>query len=121
MILVSIVDVKAKLSEYLERAVRGERILICRHNKPVAELRPVEGARAEPRPVGPLPQRPTFEVPPSFFEPLTDGDLELWDRVSGRDPLSPAWVPPGNQRPGKVAERKRSDAAHGHRRRRRKP
>ena len=40
MFKVNVFEVKAKLSEYLDRAARGERIVICRHNKPVAELRP---------------------------------------------------------------------------------
>ena len=39
MIKVNVFEVKAKLSEYLDRAARGDRIVIYRHNKPVAELR----------------------------------------------------------------------------------
>ena len=77
---VNVFEVKAKLSEYLDRALQGERIVICRHNKPVAELRAVESARTEPRPVGPLPGRPAFDIPSSFFEPLTDEELDLWER-----------------------------------------
>jgi prevent-host-death family protein len=79
MIKVNIFEIKAKLSEYLDRAAHGEHIVICRHNKPVAELRAVEELRAEPRPVGPLPGRPRFDVPSSFFAPLPDEDLDLWD------------------------------------------
>jgi prevent-host-death family protein len=82
MIKTSVADAKARLSEYLERAERGERVIICRHNKPIAELRAVEETRAEPRPVGPLPGRPTFEVPAAFFEPLPDDELELWDSTA---------------------------------------
>src|SRR5437667_260666 len=41
MIKVNVFEVKAKLSEYLDRAARGDRIVIYRHNKPVAELRAV--------------------------------------------------------------------------------
>jgi prevent-host-death family protein len=76
---VNVFEVKAKLSEYLDRVLAGERVVICRHNKPVAELRPVEEARATERPVGPLPGRPTFEVPASFFDPMPDEELALWD------------------------------------------
>lgn len=79
MAKVNIFEVKAKLSEYVERATAGERILICRHNTPVAELRAVETPRADERPVGPLPGRPAFELPPSFFEPLADEELDLWE------------------------------------------
>jgi prevent-host-death family protein len=88
MIQVNVFEMKAKLSEYLDRAARGERIIVCRHNKPVAELRPLEQTRREPRPIGPLPGETPFEVPPSFFEPLTDDELDLWEGVPSNDPLS---------------------------------
>src|SRR5688572_18140971 len=83
MFKVNVFEVKAKLSEYLERAAAGERIIICRRNKPVAELRAVSSTRTEPRPIGPLPGRPTFEVPPSFFEPMSDEELALWEAPIG--------------------------------------
>ena len=43
MLMVNIADAKAKLSEYLEAVARGETVVICRHNRPVAELRAIEG------------------------------------------------------------------------------
>ena len=70
MIMVNIHTAKARLSEYLEAAARGERVLICNRNRPVAELRAVAAARAEPRPVGGA--RGRLSVPPAFFEPLPD-------------------------------------------------
>ena len=88
MIKVNVFEVKAKLSDYLDRAARGERVVVCRHNKPVAELRAVEDVRTEPRPVGPLPGRPTFDVPASFFEPMSAEDLDLWDGGTPAYPLS---------------------------------
>ena len=75
----NVFDVKARLSAFVDRAARGERILICRRNKPVAELGPVAEVRTEPRPIGPLPGRPSFDVPPSFFEPIPAEDLEAWE------------------------------------------
>jgi len=93
MIKVNIFEVKAKLSEYLDLASRGERIVICRHNKPVAELHAVEGVRTEPRPIGPLPGRPTFSIHTSFFEPLPAEELELWDGIAATDPLSRGRTP----------------------------
>ena len=108
MVQVSIVDMKAKLSTYVDRAARGEQILICRHNKPVAELRPVSAVRSEPRPVGPLPGRPTFDVPASFFEPMEHDELDRWDAVSPSDPLSSLSTgrPPAATRNRKGAGRK---------------
>lgn len=70
MIVVNIHEVKAKLSEYLDAVGRGERVLICKRNQPVAELRPVASARTEPRPFGG--DKDWFEVPASFFEPLPE-------------------------------------------------
>ena len=52
MIMVNIHEAKAKLSEYLEAVAGGQRVLICKRNQPVAELRAVAAARTEPRPVG---------------------------------------------------------------------
>jgi prevent-host-death family protein len=99
MIQVNIFEIKAKLSEYLDRAARGERIVICRHNKAVAELRPVVEMPTEPRTIGPIPGRPSFELAPSFFEPLTDDELEPWEGVIGG---APAVAPP------RVAEQRES-------------
>jgi prevent-host-death family protein len=79
MIKTNVAEIKAKLSEYLDRALAGERIVICRHNTPIAELRAIEDVRVDARPIGPLPGRPTFDVVNTFFEPLPDEDLELWE------------------------------------------
>ena len=101
---VNVFEVKAKLSEYLDRAMRGERIVICRHNTPIAELRAIEEVRTEPRPIGPLPGRPTFEIPPSFFDPLPQEELDLWDGVAATVPLSPAWTRQAGGGASRVAE-----------------
>jgi antitoxin (DNA-binding transcriptional repressor) of toxin-antitoxin stability system len=79
MITTNIAEVKAKLSEYLDRAMSGERVVICRHNKPVAELRALDDPRVEPRPIGPLPGRPAFDIASSFFDPLPDDEVERWE------------------------------------------
>ena len=105
---VNIFEIKAKLSEYLDRAAGGERIVICRHNKPVAELRPVDETRTVDRPIGPLPGRPTFDIPPSFFEPVTDEELDAWE--GGADSAGS----PAAQRPrgrSKVVETRAAYAA----------
>jgi prevent-host-death family protein len=73
MIVVNIFEAKAKLSEYLDMAAHGERVLICKRNRPVVELHAVQSARTTPRPVGL--GRGRFAVPPSFFEPLPEDVL----------------------------------------------
>ena len=121
MFKANVFEVKAKLSEYLDRAARGERIVICRHNKPVAELRAVEELRTEPRPIGPLPGRPTFEIPASFFEPLADEELALWEGMTSADPLSPAWSRAGRSAPKVAGARGRFGTQRGRPRVRRRP
>lgn len=106
MVKANVYEIKARLSEYLDRAAQGERIVICRHNKPVAELRAVEDVRTEPRPIGPLPGRPTFEIPASFFEPMSGDELNQWEGVASTDPLSLAWTPPPARGAAKVTETK---------------
>jgi prevent-host-death family protein len=106
MIKANVFDVKAQLSEYLDRAAKGERVVICRHNTPVAELRAVEHTRTEPRPIGPLPGRPTFEIDASFFDPLSDDELALWEGpVASRAPVS-ARMPRASRGVSRVAEPK---------------
>jgi prevent-host-death family protein len=112
MIKTNVAEVKAKLSEYLDRALGGERIVICRHNKPIAELRAFEDTRVEPRPIGPLPGRPSFDVPPSFFEPLAEDDLDLWEGAASRGASSEDRRTSSAMR---VAERKTSSRPSGKR------
>lgn len=105
MIKVNVFEVKAKLAEYLDRVAQGERLVIYRYNTPVAEMRPVQAARAEPRPIGPVVGRPTFDVPSSFFEPMGEDELAAWEGTSPTGPLAsafPAYVPDPTS---KVAER----------------
>lgn len=68
MIRLNIYEVKTHFSRYLEKVMKGERILICKRNIPVAEIRPIPTERKSPRPVGL--EKGRFQVPPAFFEPL---------------------------------------------------
>jgi prevent-host-death family protein len=105
----SIATIKARLSEFLERVEKGERIVICRHNTPVAELRPVEALRTEPRPLGPLPGRPVFTVGQAFLEPLSPVELDAWE--GGALPTLGARQASETSRVSRVAEGKASYGA----------
>lgn len=74
MITVNIHEARAHLSKYVVRAEAGERVLICRRNLPVAELRAIPPPETAPRPIGLA--KGTGHVPPEFFEPLSDELLE---------------------------------------------
>lgn len=69
MIKVNVHEAKTHLSKYLDRVEAGETIILCRHNKPIAEVRPIpEEPQRKPR-VFDL-DKGKFEVGPEFFEPL---------------------------------------------------
>jgi prevent-host-death family protein len=76
MIMVNIAEAKAKLSELIDAAARGDQVIICNRNEPVAELRPVETVKT-PRDLTPV--YPDWSIDPAFFDPLDDTDLDAWD------------------------------------------
>jgi len=79
MIRVNIADAKAHLSRHLERVERGETIILCRRNIPIAEIRPIRQLPDRPRAVG---IDRGMAIPASFFEPLPDSLLTAFE---GRD------------------------------------
>jgi prevent-host-death family protein len=72
--MVNVHDAKAQLSELLERAVRGEEVVIAKRGKPFVRLVPASGR--EPR----RPGLAKGEVTDAFFEPLSDEELAAWDQ-----------------------------------------
>jgi antitoxin (DNA-binding transcriptional repressor) of toxin-antitoxin stability system len=78
MIRIDIAEAQAHLSRHLGRVEKGETIVICRQNVPIAEIRPVVKPPRQPRPVG-IDRGMT--VPRSFFDPLPD---DLLDAFKGR-------------------------------------
>ncbi|MCY3970674.1 MAG: type II toxin-antitoxin system prevent-host-death family antitoxin [Acidobacteria bacterium] len=76
MMRLNISDAKTHLSRYLERVERGETILLCRRNLPIAEIRPLPGRPSSRRPVG---MDRGLTVPPEFFDPLPDDILAAFE------------------------------------------
>jgi len=85
MIMVNIYEAKAKLSEFLEAAASGERVVICKHNQPVAELRAIEAVSATPRDLTPMYPGATF-TPAAFFEPLAEDEAATWEETGSHVP-----------------------------------
>lgn len=108
MIVVNIYEAKAKLSEYLDAVAGGERVVICKRNRPVAELRAVEQTRTEPRPLGL--GKGTFSIPASFFEPMPDDWL---------DEFYNGPVFPEQEKPSRAAETRAAYGVPSSRRRKR--
>ena len=72
--LVNVHSARARLSELLERAARGEEIILAKRGKPIARLVPVEDR--DPRRPGLAKGRLTD----AFFEPLPPDEIESWDQ-----------------------------------------
>ncbi|MDE2669443.1 MAG: type II toxin-antitoxin system Phd/YefM family antitoxin [Chloroflexota bacterium] len=70
-------EAKTHLSEHVARLKEGDRIILCRRNQPVAEIRPLMEPTDEPRPAGL--GKGLVEVPDSFFDPLPDDILDLFE------------------------------------------
>lgn len=69
-------EVKAQLSRWLNELGPEDRIVICRRNRPVAEMRLLPAA-AGPRRLGLA--KGEFEVSEAFFEPLPDNILDAFE------------------------------------------
>ena len=76
MIKANVFEVKARLSHYLAAVERGERVVICKRNQPVAELRALGVERTVLRPVGGA--GGAVVVPASFFDPLPEDALKTF-------------------------------------------
>jgi len=72
---ITIHKAKTELSRLIERACRGEEIVIARGKKPVVRLVAIEDKRGQRKP-GIL--RGKLKVGPEFFEPLPDEELDAW-------------------------------------------
>jgi antitoxin (DNA-binding transcriptional repressor) of toxin-antitoxin stability system len=77
MIKINIHEAKANLSRYLKHLGRGETIILCKRNVPIAEIRPLAPERTAKRPLGLA--RGDFDVPPAFNAPLPDEVLDGFD------------------------------------------
>ena len=77
MIRLNIHEAKTHLSRYLEELARGETIILCKRNIPIAEIRPIRPHREYKRPIGLA--KGEFEVTPEFFEPLPDEMLAAFN------------------------------------------
>ena len=80
MIMINIHEAKTHLSRYIKILESGEKIILCKRNKPIGEIIPIleESAYSE-RPVGLA--KGEFSVPNSFFDDLP---LDIINGFSGK-------------------------------------
>jgi prevent-host-death family protein len=70
MSTVTVHDLQKNAGALLDRVQAGERLVVVRDNRPVAELRPIEVTRPGPRPFGLC--AGAFTVPADFDAPLPE-------------------------------------------------
>ena len=80
MIKLNIHEAKTHLSRYIGKLIRGESILLCKRNTPLAEIRPLPPQRKIKRPVGLA--KGKVRIPGKFFEPLP---RDILDSFYGRE------------------------------------
>jgi len=78
--IVKMHQAKTQLSKLIAAALAGEEVVIARGDQPVVRLTPIEAAPRKKRQFGRY--KGMFELPDSFFDPLPDEELALWE---GRD------------------------------------
>ncbi len=76
--IVNVHEAKTHLSRLLDRAHRGEEIILAKAGVPYAKLVPYDPPAASRREPGGL--RVTGDIPDSvWFDPLPDDELDLWE------------------------------------------
>ena len=80
MITINIHEAKANLSRYVAAVEKGQTVIVCKRNVPIAEIRPLPRKPASRRPIG-LARDKGVKLPDSFFEPLP---AELIDAFEGK-------------------------------------
>lgn len=73
---VNLYDAKTNLSQLVERAARGEEIVIAKAGRPLARLVPLT-KRTSPRPLGLLASQ--VELGAGFDDPLPDGVRSVFE------------------------------------------
>ena len=76
MIKLNIHEAKTHLSRYLEKLKKGETILLCKRNKPVAEIRPLPAQTTRKRPIGLA--KGQLTIPKEFFDPLPEEIIQAF-------------------------------------------
>jgi prevent-host-death family protein len=118
MKMVNIAEAKATLSALIDQVAAGETIVIANRNRPIAELRPIAAARLAPRPTGLA--AGLVRIPPSFFDPLDEADLDAFEHgpwLPARRPAATVAAAPGaGKAPGARTAQHGRPAARGRRR-----
>ena len=75
--IVKMHQAKTQLSKLIAAAVAGEEVVIARGSEPMVRLTPVNAGARKPRAPGRLKGKIAFSE--SFFDPLPNDELALWN------------------------------------------
>ena len=76
MLQMNINEIKTHLSATLVKVEQGETVIICKRNKPVAQIKSIKQQLRQKRPIGLAgDEYPEFRIDDDFFEPLPDDIL----------------------------------------------
>ncbi|HLH30156.1 MAG TPA: type II toxin-antitoxin system prevent-host-death family antitoxin [Terriglobia bacterium] len=78
-------EVKDQFSKYIEMVESGEIIIVCKRNVPVAEIRPIEKKEKRTPELGSA--RVKSVSLKTFFRPMSEADLRVWEEGDEADPL----------------------------------
>ncbi len=78
MTVFTVHQAKTNLSKLLAAASAGEEVVIARGTTPVAKLVPIKAAKPRAK-AGVWKDRPGFGFSETFFDPLPDDELALWN------------------------------------------
>ncbi len=71
MIYLNINEIKTRFSSYISKVSKGETVIICKRNVPIAVIKPIAALPKKKRPIGLAGKEyPDFKISDAFFEPL---------------------------------------------------
>ncbi len=80
MITINVQEAKTHFSHYLDEVAKGESFILCKRNKPVAEIRPIMSRVTTKRPIGLA--KGIFTLPASFFDELPEETVALFSGMT---------------------------------------
>lgn len=73
MISLNINEIKTHFSSFLAKVSKGETVIVCKRNVPIAEITPIAALPNKKRPIGLAGKEyPDFDISDAFFDPLPD-------------------------------------------------
>jgi len=77
MTTITVHKAKTELSRLIEKACRGEEVIIARGKKPMVRLVAIEDQRGRRKPGV---WKGKIHIGPEFFEPLPSEELDAWEK-----------------------------------------